>query len=148
MNKKILFLLIGLFLISVLLILALFLGKPEQKHTAPQVSPGEAERFEKNNFPNAVESVGEDFSSPSTQTKEDIDRSYLVSQLIPKLPYRSNNFSLFYSFSDDKFTLYINSGNQNQGNADFDSFLKQNGVADRSWIDNLNTVVTSFTPGP
>lgn len=60
-----------------------------------------------------------------------------VSQLIKKLPYIGNNFSLSYSFSTNKFTLVLKKDQETAGNQEFDSFLNDNQIQNRSWFNNL-----------
>jgi len=67
-------------------------------------------------------------------------QSGLVYEMAQGLPYEGVNFSLFYSFDDDFFTLYLNPNNTVGGNNEFEKYLKSNGVENSSWIPNLNTV--------
>jgi len=60
-----------------------------------------------------------------------------ILQLIKKLPYPGTNFSLSYDYSTDVFTLSLKAGNENDGNAEFDSFLISNQIESRNYLKNL-----------
>jgi hypothetical protein len=60
-----------------------------------------------------------------------------ISKLIENLPHAGINFYLSYNYSDDSFLLLLSSSKSASGEAELETFLKQNGVLDRSWLKNL-----------
>lgn len=60
-----------------------------------------------------------------------------ISQLIKKLPFKGSSFSLEYSFENIEFIAVLNSDNLTAANQELDQFLKDNGIADRNWFNNL-----------
>lgn len=60
-----------------------------------------------------------------------------VGRLLSKLPYSGSNFSMSYSYDTNQFTVVIKVTNQIAGNQEFDQFLQNNGISNRSWIHNL-----------
>lgn len=76
----------------------------------------------------------------STNLIDRENRGFLIGELILKLPYEGNDFTLSYNAEDDLFDLYINSANRVQGEAEFESFLKENGIASKTWITNIQNV--------
>jgi hypothetical protein len=94
---------------------------------------------------NAVSGVSQDTDPAQIEANR---RSGLVYGLIEKTPYIGKNFSFYYSFSNDQFTVYINNKNFKAGEEEFENFLKQNGVDDKSWITNLVTTTSPVTPAP
>ena len=64
-------------------------------------------------------------------------RSYIVGQLIDKLPHQETNLVLSYDIDRNIFTATIDSSNKELGLAQLDAVLKANGIASRSWIENL-----------
>lgn len=135
--------LIVLFVILIFIILVyLFLhsgNSSKNPSLNPNATPLPTITSNKGSAPNAK-------LKPLEITKTETD--FKTTNLINKLPYSGNNFSLFYSFSTNQFTLYINPNNQSEGNSEFDSFLKSNDVADRSWIQNLVITTIPITPQP
>lgn len=93
-------------------------------------------------------SFPEDFNTASPEDIKKAKESYLVGQLIPALPHHGTNFSLYYDFSKNQFILYLNPFATSEGSVEFDAFLKQNGVEDRSWIENLTSTNQQITPAP
>jgi hypothetical protein len=97
------------------------------------------------------ESSASDSGGPGTMdeaTKEALDQSYLVGKLADKLPYYGTNFNFYYSYSRNIFMLYLKPANKQAGNVEFDAFLKQNGVNNRSWIKNLVVTASPVPPPP
>lgn len=80
------------------------------------------------------------------KTVNDAKKSFLAGQLINKLPHVGNNFSLSFDFSTGYFTLVLNKNNLDLGNKEFNNFLLQNNVADRSWISNLTVKTGDLRP--
>jgi hypothetical protein len=95
------------------------------------------------------ESSGTGFGEDTNPTDIQTDKqSGDVMRLLKVTPYHGTNFALFYSYEGNYFTLYINPSNPSAGNAEFDGFLRQNGISNRSWIYDLRTVSVSPTPEP
>ncbi len=76
----------------------------------------------------------------------DARKSFLAGQLINKLPYTGSNFYLSFDYSTGYFTLVLNKNNLELGNKEFDDFLLQNSVSDRSWISNLKVTTGVLRP--
>ncbi len=74
----------------------------------------------------------------TNQDREQMNKQYLVSSLMNKLPYKGVDFSFDFNYDTGNFILVLNKNAVNQGYAEFNTFLKQNGVQS-SWISNLNT---------
>ncbi len=68
------------------------------------------------------------------------DKGVSAGNLLNKLPYRGKNFSLYYSYAKNEFTLYINPSNKDAGNKEFEEFLTSNGGLTRNWFNNLITI--------
>jgi len=62
-----------------------------------------------------------------------------VGQLLNKVPYQGTNFKLVFDSSSSEFVVTINQNNKTQGETEFENFLKQNQIEDKSWIRNLRT---------
>jgi hypothetical protein len=140
MGKKIFLLLFIFVLIIIVVILIIFTNTGGSKNNIqPTITPF----GQQNQNPNAVSG-----SEPAqtTQDQELARRSGLVTELIGLLPHHGVNFSMYYSYSLNQFTLYINPQKQAEGNAEFDAFLQKNGVLSRTWIPSL--FLTYITPTP
>lgn len=77
----------------------------------------------------------EESKTPSIAEKE--NRSYLVMSLTQKLPYRGLYFSLSYDYDRGVFLLIYSRANLSKGQENFNVFLKENGIKDFSWIENI-----------
>ncbi len=91
--------------------------------------------------------TGVDLERDPEKIKKSQESSDVMS-LLNQTPHYGENFAFFYDYDGNFFTLYINPNNISSGNAEFDKFLKENGVDDRSWIYDLRTVSVSPTPAP
>lgn len=80
---------------------------------------------------------GEAYQSISTADEEQIKKDEIITQLIKKLPYLGTNFSFNYNLSINQFVLVLKTGQEQEGNAEFDKFLKDNQIENRSWLKNL-----------
>lgn len=92
--------------------------------------------------------TGFDASSFDEEFKENSNMSSSVYGMIPDLPYDGSNFSLYYSFENDSFTLFINQKNPAAGREEFSEFIKSYGIESDSWIKNLEEVSLKPTPEP
>ena len=88
----------------------------------PEISPGEAVST---------------FTKPSASESAEINKYGKVGDLINILPYSGSFFYLDFDFAKNTFVLTLDNNNVEKGNSNFDSFLKKNGIQDRSWIENL-----------
>lgn len=79
---------------------------------------------------------------------EEKNKQNAVYKLVTETPHVGNNFAFYYSFGNDLFIVYINPQQKEQGEAEFNSYLKEKGVMSRSWINNLFTTYISPTPTP
>lgn len=67
-----------------------------------------------------------------------IEKEAAVGRLLDLLPYTGENFRMENDYKNAQFIVTIPKTKEEEGNIEFDAFLKQNGVAERSWIrDNL-----------
>lgn len=81
---------------------------------------------------------------PNTFLKND-SNSYsqipsVIGKLVGGLPYRGRLFSLFYDYSKDSFTLYLNKNDQQNAEKEFEDYLRSTNVQDKNWLQNLSTV--------
>ena len=143
MNKKYLILALTLFIVIAVIIMFVVLVDNNKQGTKEAPSPTPTP-----NLTNQPGAIGGSVPAQTQQEKEQLRKSGLVSELIGKLPYSGTNFSLYYSYSINQFTLYINPTNQAAGNMEFDSFLKSNGIENRSWLPNLLTTDKNVNPAP
>ena len=93
------------------------------------------------------ENTGASTLNNPTLIKED-QRSSLISGLIDLTPHSGKFFSLYFTYKTYSFVLYVDTKHQKEGNANFDSFLKQNGITNRSWINNLSVENVNIAPTP
>lgn len=80
---------------------------------------------------------GEAYQSLSPADEEQLKRDEVINQLIKKLPYLGTNFSFNYNLSINQFVLVLKTGQEQEGNTEFDKFLKDNQIDSRSWLKNL-----------
>lgn len=67
-----------------------------------------------------------------------IEKEAAVGRLLDLLPYQGKDFRMESDYKNAQYVVTIPKDKEKEGNAEFDTFLKQNGVAERSWIrDNL-----------
>ncbi|MGA2911777.1 MAG: hypothetical protein ABSE17_04090 [Candidatus Levyibacteriota bacterium] len=135
--KKTYLLIIFLFILALLFIiisLVISSGKKETILEAPSPTPFINNTILPTNtntaVPNSIPTVIPSDYPPNTAT---------ISALIENLPHQGTYFSLSYNFTDDSFFLSLNAANQAQGEMEFENFLKQNGVLDKDWLQNLTT---------
>jgi len=124
MNKKIL-IIVGILVIVISLIFIFLPSKKETKKIPVQMPAPVTGGAVPNNY------------YWTQKTREDSRNSYAVGVLIGKLPYQGTNFSMFYDIKKDIFTVILNSENVAAANKEFDVFLSDNNVQDRSWVLNL-----------
>lgn len=122
MKMKILF--IGVFL--AVLVLGIVLTSFEKKQTTPSKTPIPTVS---GSFPNNYYWTGE--------SRDAAKRGYVVGDLIDRLPYNGENFIMNYDIDEDRFVVVLNSNNLALANKEFDAFLAENKIGDRSWIKNL-----------
>lgn len=66
-----------------------------------------------------------------------IKQDSLIGSLLNKLPYYGNNFSMNYDFNNNQFTVIIKIDKKTEGDKEFNEFLKENKILDKSWFNNL-----------
>lgn len=67
-----------------------------------------------------------------------IEKEAAVGRLLDLLPYQGKDFRMESDYKNAQYVVTILKDKEKEGNAEFDAFLKQNGVAERAWIrDNL-----------
>lgn len=64
-----------------------------------------------------------------------------IVNIMDKLPYKGTNFTLSYDSNTGGFILNINPSNKSAGSAEFEDFLKQNGVL-KSDLDSSGLTTT------
>jgi biopolymer transport protein ExbD len=71
------------------------------------------------------------------QEKSKLEEASKVSNLIKKMPYQGNHFSLDYSFDSFQFTLKLSKENYTEGKKELNEFLKNNGLQDSSALGEV-----------
>jgi len=144
--KKIMFLFSIVFVIISIIIISLIFGnKTQTNHSQSNPSFVAPTPFHAVPGGGALSGVGR----LNQNDKIQLNQQSLVSRLITTLPYRGKAFSLEFSFNSGKFLLILNQKDLTAANSEFDNYLKQNGIQDRSWFGN-NLIITSepFTTPP
>lgn len=80
------------------------------------------------------------------EDKTRLQKEGSIGSLIKNLPYNRKYFSLSYNYEDDSFTLYTYLNNLEETDAQLEAFLKINGIADKSLLQNLNIIYITPTP--
>ncbi len=83
---------------------------------------------------------GHSYSYSSEEDVRGRKEGETVAQLIKKLPYNEADFSVQYSFEENKFIVTLNGNNTTLANEELDKFLHENGVENRDWLYNLEVV--------
>lgn len=68
-------------------------------------------------------------------------REEQVGQLMHYIPYKGTNFNITYDTNTAVINVVINKEHDVAGNTEFDQFLQQHGIDNRTWIRNLNVVM-------
>lgn len=129
--KKFIFFSLVLVIFFIVLVLDIFLnngGSLKQK-TIPVPTP----------IPNPGQAIST-FSYPSMDEQTELKKNGILGNLISKLPYNGVYFSFVFDFSKNSFVLRLDKNNITKGNSNFDVFLKNNSIQDRTWFDNLSVV--------
>lgn len=84
-------------------------------------------------------SVKSDDYSTSQAALDKQNQDYLVSKLMNIVPYRGKHFSFDFNFDSATFLLALDKTTIDEGNVEFETFLKQNGVQGKSWLGKLIT---------
>ncbi len=74
-----------------------------------------------------------------------INRDATVGQLVKKLPYSGQYFRFYFDYPTARFILELDSNHIDEGNKNFDAFLKENKVEERSWVQNLTIKNVDFS---
>lgn len=82
-------------------------------------------------------SPGSVSQTSTPESEEAAGRSEILGELLNRLPFEGQYFSLNYDFSTNAFTATFNSKELARANREFDEFLKQNNVPSRDWLYNL-----------
>lgn len=64
-----------------------------------------------------------------------------VSAMLVKLPYQGKYFYLYYQYNTGTFILELQKGKESLGEKEYEKFLKENGIEDRTWIQKIITRV-------
>lgn len=103
----------------------------------------EFQAFKPTSVENYTQQYGEDLNPGAKPPEEEPGlteqgiHEIIINGLKEKLPYYGENFTILYDKSTDKTKVFIYR-NVSEGEKEFDEFLKQNGVENRSWITNLS----------
>lgn len=89
--------------------------------------------------PNNLDAPTNDIFYRTPKEKQQDNQMSFVTDLISKLPYYGTLFTLEYNFNTATFILSLDATKLNEANNEFDVYLKNNGIADRSLFDNLVT---------
>lgn len=121
----------------------LYLTTSKKQPVAPPLypTPTQIETNENVSFPDSI-------NAGSQTTIDYFNHSFLVGKLVNKLPHKGNDFSFSYDSSKNIFLLSLNEDNSNAANAEFDDYLRQNGISNRSWFENLSIVLQKTSPQP
>lgn len=65
------------------------------------------------------------------------EKSTKAGLLLEKVPYKGKLFTFDYSTDDLAFKVILDSSQVLEANQEFDAFLKQNGIEDKSWLRDL-----------
>lgn len=71
------------------------------------------------------------------KNKTALQRDATVASLLSILPYKGAHFTFTYSYKTNEFTLVVDKSNRALGSQEFDKWLKEHKVDNRSWIKNL-----------
>jgi hypothetical protein len=63
-----------------------------------------------------------------------IEREGAIGKLLDLVPQRGTNFTLTFDFDQAQYVVIIPSDKRTEGDAEFDAFLKQNGIQSRAWF--------------
>jgi len=88
----------------------------------------------------SVEEISEELELYLNQTEGNEREHPLggeIDAIYDKTPYVGNYFNLVYNESDAWFYLYIDPSSRTEGNKEFDQFLKDNGIPNRSFFKGL-----------
>lgn len=72
-----------------------------------------------------------------TNSQQMLNKDKALGDLLPKLPYKGNFFSLEYNYQINSFIATLSASNQSQANEELDQFLKSNQIQNRDWLYNL-----------
>jgi len=78
----------------------------------------------------------------------DAKKASAVGKLLDILPYSGAYFSFDYDYSSNTFILLLKGSDYSLGNKEFDTFLQENKVENRAWIENLEIKYENITPAP
>lgn len=141
-NKKIIFLIGASILVIAWLFISLFILLRPLSSTQQNSQNTQNTQTQTSPTPTPYAEQSEGYKNSTSQINKQsaplIQHDSAVGTLLNKLPYKGTNFSMSYDFDTNSFVVIINKFNQDEGNKEFDTFLKNNGVMDRSWIKNLN----------
>lgn len=74
-----------------------------------------------------------------------INRDAIVGQLVKKLPYSGKYFKFYFDYPTARFILELDNNHIDEGNKNFDAFLKENKIDERSWIKNIGIKYIDFS---
>lgn len=80
---------------------------------------------------------GKNYQTITNDDKKKLDQDYLVGQLIKKMPYAQNEFSLNYAISSNEFILIIRKQQRDEAFKALRQFLLENNIQDEKWLYNL-----------
>lgn len=143
MNFKIIFIIIT---IIIIIFIGIFLRILSLQQTTPQPIPSSS------SYPIPYTSPAPNQNDYSQQyidqmekilidQKKSIDKNQQVGKLLEKMPYSGKFFTLKFDFEKANFIVTFNLQKRTEAEEEFDDYLKNQGIEDRSWIDNLVTII-------
>ncbi len=134
-------------LVVVISTIAIYLSINPTRDQSPSpvtsFSPSPSPRLDQKNTPGEPD-PGRSYQKIDQQGLEFIRRGTLISNLIDKLPFEGENFSLLYNLSNNQFIAVFNNKESTLAQKEFEAFLKQNNIEDKSWLYNLTIKEISY----
>jgi hypothetical protein len=142
MNKRIIYLGLGIFLVILIGINVLFSSLTINKQPVPSTAPTTAPNImpKPSNVPIGTHPSSREFDEDQkkfqeiAQQEEPIYQQWnKVASMRKSLPYYGKLFSLFYDYSKASFILTLNKSNIKEGTKEFNAFLQTNGIQNETW---------------
>lgn len=122
-----------LFALVILFVFISFLFISLTKNEVGQVSTNQVNSYTQLSSP----PLGVSYSLETKDNDVQKQKGRLVLQMTANLPYQGKDFYLVYFYSSYVYQVTYYSGREDQGKKEFEQFLKDNQIEDRSWLDRL-----------
>lgn len=137
-NRTVIILTVIFAIILLILIITYSLVTKSKKSSSPSVMPTLSINIPTiTEVPEQSQEYKESTEKIAREQKEFLDHEAKVAQLLKLLPYQGNNFNLSYDYKKLEFILNIKQDKVTEANNEFNQFLLQNDIENRSWIRNL-----------